>query len=312
MIKRQWSDEEIELLKNSDNIEYLVLLNRTKQAIYNKAKRLGIIEKSARSIKHEWTKEEVELLKEHGHLKISKLKQYFPSLNKNQLQAKRNKLKIKCNKSSAARIYDFNQNYFASPSIENCYWAGFIAGDGCITLQGTSVYIQIKLQCTDIEILENFKKDINYNGPIKFVKSNKESQKDQVFIRLCGATKLALDLKNNFNIIPRKSLILMPPSLSSVYSLAYIKGYTDADGQINLYKDGNLFRIGWCGTIEIIDWIQSTIQQYFPTVNIRPQKKSANNTFELCVDNKKGIAIAKLLNAVPIRGLKRKWNKITY
>lgn len=32
----------------------------------------------------------------------------------------------------ALKKYSYNDNYFRTPNLENSYWAGFIAADGCV------------------------------------------------------------------------------------------------------------------------------------------------------------------------------------
>jgi len=48
------------------------------------------------------------------------------------------------------RKYTVNHNYFSEVTLENSYWAGFIAADGCITKN----YVKIMIAQKDLKILE--------------------------------------------------------------------------------------------------------------------------------------------------------------
>ena len=69
----------------------------------------------------------------------------------------------------------FNENYFETIDCEHkAYWLGFLMADGCILDEilsdGTRkpITIQINVSLCDIEIVENFMKDIELNKQIKY------------------------------------------------------------------------------------------------------------------------------------------------
>ena len=67
-------------------------------------------------------------------------------------------------------------------------------------------------------------------------------------------------LGNNFNIVPRKSLILRPlNNLTNEFSKNFIRGYVDGDGWI--IKNTNTKRIGILGTKEMLEWIKNILRK---------------------------------------------------
>lgn len=150
---------------------------------------------------------------------------------------------------------DFNQNYFSEPNLENSYWAGFIAADGCIIdSERGQKQLRILLKSTDRSHLENIHQSIGGGGIIDSSYFDERTQK--TYSRSCyrvPSNKICFDLANNFNIHPRKSLMHMPPNLGGDFALAFIAGYIDGDGCYWLDKGYPRIRIR--GTREVLSWI---------------------------------------------------------
>lgn len=208
------------------------------------------------------------------------------------------------------KTYTYNEKYFEIPSINNCYWVGFIAADGCIYEQKRhSAILAIRLTTNDKLHLENFKKDIEFTGPIHDIvtkPSHFSHLKENYYhsqLRI-SSSKICDDLKTNFNITSYKSLSLQPPSLYNREEiLSYIIGYIDGDGHVS-----QKFSITVTGTKEILEWINC---QFNMTGNLYKEQRSTNNTWYLNFNTKTLIAqecknhILKF--NLPI--LDRKWNK---
>lgn len=108
---------------------------------------------------------------------------------------------------------------------QDCYWAGFLAADGCVDSEGR---IRIYLHIKDIAQLEKFK---SYTGkPHKISTSAKYPDRcsfeftDRVMIKW---------LEDNFNIVPNKSLIYkVPDNLTKEQYSHFFRGLFDGDGCI--------------------------------------------------------------------------------
>lgn len=162
--------------------------------------------------------------------------------------------------------YIHDENYFNIPNIENCYWAGFIGADGYITKNQR--ILGIKLARKDRLHLNKFKKAINSDHCIyNYDKFDKRTNKTYLSseIQLTSAKYLCFSLKETFNIINTKSLILSPPNLKQKeYIQHFIRGFMDGDGCIRSNKSGKLkyWSIAFVGTKQFLKWIKFQIQKY--------------------------------------------------
>lgn len=150
------------------------------------------------------------------------LEKLFPDNSWESIKRKASRLNLEpkgtlCRKDSV----NVNHSFFESPNELNSYWAGFIAADGCITRE---TRVQISINKIDEPHLKRFLEDTEAESNITYGKDN------TVRVSI-PSSKWTNDLKENFNIGPRKSLTLEPPKgLSKKQSLAYITGYIDGDG----------------------------------------------------------------------------------
>jgi len=213
-------------------------------------------------------------------------------------------------------MYSLNKNYFAIPNLENCYWAGFIAADGCLWKRGDAV--ELSLQERDKSHLENFAKCVGYNGPIVKRKSaGSFPTKQECYRIICYHTQQwHQDLGMNFNITPCKSLTLRPPNLSSDLALAFIAGYIDGDGCINIdisRKDG--IRISMLGTEGLLMWVKNIVDQ-ISKYNYNNQgfasPRKHRNVFQYQVRGKRAADIFNVVKQLNLPTIKRKWSKFDY
>jgi hypothetical protein len=194
--------------------------------------------------------------------------------------------------------HSHNKDYFALQSLQSAYWAGFIAADGCVSDRNA---IAIKIKETDIETLERFIEDTDFSG--KVLNSGTEDRKRVVLT----SHEWAESLSTIYNIGPRKSLTLTPPStLSQQNKLAYIIGYIDGDGTIGYIGKNKYFRLGMVGTYDFLTWVKSVFDEI-----ITPTKAKGINAigsvFNLTVYGKRGFEVYHMLKCVPVTKMPRKW-----
>lgn len=257
-----------------------------------------------------WLKYEDEILRSlYGKIKT---KDIFTKLSRHScgsIYKRVRELNLKGNMSLAKRKYSINENFFSNGDLESCYWAGFIAADGCIDDKNNS--IKIRLNSKDEQHLERFKKEINFTGPIK--KSTLKQKSGNISkiseISLWNTIKLRQDLLEKFNITPRKSLTLKPPDkLTIEQSLAFIIGYIDGDGCIGI-SNGRLY-IRIVGTYSMLAWIRKILSNYCG-VNINKKIGSYKKIFYLSYCCNTAICVINSLLDIKCKNrLERKWNKI--
>lgn len=208
--------------------------------------------------------------------------------------------------------YTKNNNYFSIPIVENCYWAGFIAADGCIN----NTTLSISLQSLDRIILECFLKQTECTNLISDLirtRTNPRFKKPEYFeskvqIR---ANYWDKDLLKHWNITPCKSLTLKPPNITNLnLCLSYIVGYIDGDGSISYNKK---FNLSVDGNYELLNWISSTLYKIENQEKYNPLKiyKTSGKSFFIQCNTHRAYNILKVLTNIqtPYR-LARKWDKV--
>lgn len=186
-------------------------------------------------------------------------------------------------------LLKYNVNFFKNFNENNCYWAGFIAADGCIRSERNA--LEIKLKSTDSNHLEKFLKEIESEYKVKYYK-------DYSAISINGEW-FVNDLKSNFRIIPRKSLRLkFPRHIPSEFVSHFIRGYFDGDGSISGHP-GKTIQINFVGTYNILN----TFRKYFKYIlNIKlnsgndvPPLQNIGNVYSLAYSGKNAKKILDLL-----------------
>lgn len=194
-----------------------------------------------KQIQNKWTDQETSLLKSnYGRMTYSELHAMLPRRTVFQI---RNKASYEglTQHSNLGRKYSCNKEYFRVPNLENCYWAGFLAADGCVS--GNK--ISFSLCNKDSYALSEFIDAIDYTGKIY---DKGESKSVQV-----SCPEMIRDLQRNFNITPRKSKTLLPPNITDHKLIAsFIKGVIDGDGSVHIYSK----RITVYGTMALLSWIK--------------------------------------------------------
>lgn len=254
-----------------------------------------------------WTDEDLKFLKED--YKIIKTQDIAKKLGKkiHSIRAKAFKIGI-CD--SVCSQYKKNELFFNSPNLENSYWAGFIAADGCI--RSSINQITIGINKIDQDILYQFKSACQYSGHVFYYDVTQKSGYISHMCRICigNATKWIQDLRTNFNISVNKTSKLLPPiNLNFENSLAYIIGYIDGDGTISF--DRNYLRLRISGLPIVINWIKNIFLIIEPKIitNNLYYNKTVKDFCELSLLGNKSVTIFNVLNKVEIPfKLPRKWN----
>lgn len=255
-------------------------------------------------MRKEWTKEEDENLYLLYKEKLASEIAQVLGRTESSVQARVNRLGLK----KGHRKYGYNDQYFDVPNLENSYWAGIIAADGWVRKSGNTNYLCFALKGGDKYHVQRFADALGYNGPVK-----ERLWKGYIsaIVEVCGCDGLVDTLRDNFKIVPRKSLILKPPSLDGDLRLAFIKGYWDGDGCIRFEK--NRLEISCTGTIKLLRWIQRVFDEIVPPAG-RMQAKARQRKNRKVADYKvtgaRAYAITQVLLALDVPGLVRKWKQL--
>ncbi len=207
------------------------------------------------------------------------------------------------------RLYHCNEQFFNILNNKNCYWAGFIAADGNISDNNVKIGLSLK----DKQHLEKFKEIVKSNHPI--IETEVFLNKKKYFAAIINiwSKQYTEDLKQYFNIVPAKSLILEPPSLIKEDDIRhFIRGNMDGDGTIRFQgkRRGPNWTITFLGTKLLLQWIKAKIQQFISGV-LNPSVLKDKNIYTITFSGYQTKLISDWLYQDAILGtrLDRKYEK---
>lgn len=243
------------------------------------------------SVKRSWTKAEDKLL--IANYKRGYLKEFSQLTGRS-----RESVRIHANRLGLTTRYSCNEFYFAVPCSENSYFAGFIAADGHI---GDDHRLTIKVHKKDRKILERFKETILFDGPIIG-----PDKRNQVSVRITSE-EICQDLVQNYNITPRKTYTLAPPThlFNQRVIRSFLTGYIDGDGCIS---QDDRARIKIVGTYQFLSWVKRWFDSWSPAARMAVVKDlDTYATYEIGGYRAREV-IHKLLQ-VSVPRLSRKWGR---
>ena len=206
------------------------------------------------------------------------------------------------------RKYNVNDNYFDVIDNQNkAYILGFLYADGCNYKNG---YFKIDLQEEDKNMLEVFKKELNFEGNVtcSFKGGYKYFGEKQYLCKPCYRLAISsrqlseqLALKG---CVPNKSNLMIFPNekiLPKELQRHFIRGFVDGNGTIGYWisnKNTNhkKFNFGICGTTEMVNSICNIIDNKFGThsdIRSRFPERNTDNVQSAINGNK---SIERVLN----------------
>ena len=271
-----------------------------------------------RFVPFEFTNDQKEFIrKKYGKITYVEMSKQL-NVNKSFIIAFCNKDKIvdleKCSKlrsieGKKRKVKKCNDYYFSIPNLENSYWAGFFAADGNV---GSYNRVALQLSVKDIEHLRKFYNSLEADN--KFTVYKRKNG-----IEMCSfsvnSEQIVNDLKNNFNITPRKTFTLeFPEQLSDENKLAFIVGYIDGDGCISKRVGYNLCAISIIGNYKFLSSLKNTLyglcsEEQKNTSEVRKK----DGIFSIVFSKKATVKLLKnKADEMNIPKLSRKWDKIVF
>lgn len=270
-----------------------------------------------------WTDEEIKLL--HNNILPNESwssfwKREIPHRTLSSVVCKGRKLGIN-NNHYRSRKYSFNNDIWKEPTPESCYWAAWIATDGCITSTnrtGESFSLKIDLQESDSHVLERFKEFCSYTGPLRKVRQKGNSRT----IELCIAISKGWvdDLKKYYNITPRKTHTLQPPNIKDKYlKECFLLGAIEGDGHVGRSsKRGCVYISFSSASPEMGQWVQNMFDDMtfgcaiIDTKSVKESGKrklpKIGNAYIPHVGGNSACALIDYFRQFPLSKLDRKWN----
>jgi len=164
-----------------------------------------------------------------------------------------------------------DDSVFEHYTQESCYWAGFLAADGCIDVNGT---IRIELGGKDKEQVDKFKLFCKSSHSISH-----NTLKDSYKIGFCSK-KIKDDLYFNYSVTVDKTHNLILPALTAEQYPHYIRGFFDGDGCITEFFNNRptaSFRVFLTsGSLAFLEELLEVLRSLGVIVGGSIQKKAAN------------------------------------
>lgn len=292
-----WTDSEIEKLKDLHikGLSYKDIakeLGKTQRSCQSKAVRIGLKTKDCNVWEDKkridfWTDSEIAQLKELVEIGLS-AKEISEKLNRSikslfcKMSVLRLHIKEKSDieKSKYRRVYKVDDDYFENIDTQKkVYFLGWLITDGYIggrihTKRGDveSNRIGLKIAKYDLDVLEDFKKELKTDIPIRFHKGrvskeyeNKYNGKkyfvqssEQCSLDITSA-KMKKDL-SKYGIYPHKTYtVTFPKELSKKYYPGFIAGVVSGDGSVDVKSNHGktvILRCSIAGTFDLLNEIQ--------------------------------------------------------
>lgn len=181
--------------------------------------------------------------------------------------------------SECNRKFNRNSNYFDKIDTPNkAYILGLIYADGNNFPRHNS--ITISLQESDKAILEEIKKEWEYEGNLRFspLNSRNPNHKNQYLLNLTDEhmSKRLYEL----GVVDNKSLKIVFPTFLPDHLLShFIRGYFDGDGNIYIDKKRNKCQTQTVGTKDFCEHLSSILIKMGCKNNIKHPKQCNENTF---------------------------------
>ena len=165
-----------------------------------------------------------------------------------------------------------NDQAFNEYNQESCYWAGFLAADGCIDVNNT---IRIELAGKDMEHVQKFK---DFCGSEHSISHNK--LKNSYKVGFCSPA-IARDLYYKYAVTVDKTHGLILPLLPELKDYKhYVRGFFDGDGCITEFFNNRptaTYRVFLTsGSLSFLEELLHLLKCNSITVGGSIQKKAAN------------------------------------
>lgn len=183
--------------------------------------------------------------------------------------------------------YSFNESYFDTIDTEHkAYWLGFLMADGYILSKrkgeraNQSQSFGFSISTKDIELLKNFKKDLNAENPINIYTSNSGFKENAPAGRILLTSQHTVDCLKSHGIVENKTFITKMPNINENLIPHFIRGYSDGDGSIVIDKNN---RVQWafCGTKELLSSFQEFFGTDYKLTQRFPERQNNNWTLKI-------------------------------
>lgn len=202
--------------------------------------------------------------------------------------------------------YDYDINFFANKTKQSIFWAGFLASCCRIDYKKNTICISLPLENQDI--VEAFQDAICHTGVSSKTKS-------KVKLNIFRAKKWLLDLDNLFNLnFKSPAGRFSPHQLKDTEILVFAAGYLEGAGKIRYHAKEKKFRLIFCGSEEILNWLKIYFDELCPSLK-KPYleiEKQKCNLFFYKLGYSKSKYLIKQIISLKLSRSEEKWRSIKF
>jgi hypothetical protein len=210
--------------------------------------------------------------------------------------------------------YKINRNYFKEvDSHEKAYFLGLILADGCVLFNRNKTKINklvLSLQEEDGYLIEEFKRRIGFNGPVKTKIDKRPNRKNSTLINIFD--EVFVSELTKFGIKPNKSVDhSFFVNIPDQFLPSAILGYFDGDGSVSFLKKENRLDCSIISSIEFSQHLHNYLisKGIKNNISIRKTKNGTSLGMIKIKGNKQGLAFFRFLYQNETPFLKRKKQK---
>lgn len=179
--------------------------------------------------------------------------------------------------------YILNENYFKQIDTHSkAFFLGFICADGCIYRRnGHQGMLSIGIKDTDIEILNQFKQDIQTEKPIAFVRQSEITT--MAILQLTSnilvedLLKIGVGVRKTFDLSIKEVITNIPKQ----FIPSFILGYFDGDGSIDIPNNNTICKshVRIAGPISTLNDFQQILNLFEIETTITRDKRNYKEPF---------------------------------
>lgn len=182
-------------------------------------------------------------------------------------------------------VYSYKENYFEKiDTPEKAYWLGFIASDGCLyRREGHQGMISLSVNEKDVEILDNFKKELDTAKPISISTDKRRPNTKMASLQITGdkifndILSLGIGVRKTFDMELDKIFENIPKK----FIFDFILGYFDGDGSIYIPQERKISESHICiaAPIKSLEVFQKILLLYNIESSIIKDKRKYSQPF---------------------------------
>ena len=185
---------------------------------------------------------------------------------------------------TVAGVYYCDENYFnIIDNLEKAYWLGFLAADGNLYRRdGHQGLISLSLKDSDIEVLENLKKQLKTEKPISLNTDKRRKNTTMATLQISSdklfnqLLTLGIGIRKTFDLSIKEIFTNIPKQ----YWKGFLLGYFDGDGNISL-SNKNISRshVRYSGPISTLNDFKLILEEIGITCTIVEDKRNYKEPF---------------------------------